>query len=456
MEDISDRLIQRICECGWDAYLVGGAVRDLFADLNPHDYDIVTDATPDDLAHIFPDRKIDLVGANFLVTLVDGVEVSTYRSDRNNGPDRHNCVTQACQTLQEDLMRRDFTFNAMAVCPYTGEVIDEFNGREDLDNKIIRFVGNPDERIYEDYLRMIRAARFACLIEGELEQNTFESIKRNSHLASRIAPERIRLELLKVMGYRKPSIFFDVMHETGLLKELIPELDELYGHPGGKHHSETLCTHFKLVGDNLSPKDPVLRLIGYLHDIGKPQAWRESGEENFVNHEKIGADMIGEMVTWYRFSHEEESRFEKLTLTHMRSLAGDIKNKGVRRMLRKFSEYDVNWKDWMKLKIADRKGNLGNPDYTKEELKRMIMKIHDAQKITPSGGFTVKDLPVNGNDVMKYMGIPQGKGIGIALNILLDAIVEMPFLNTRELLITLMKESKRRWDQSSTDLPQSN
>lgn len=441
-QDISDELIKRICECGWNAYLVGGAVRDMFANLDPHDFDIVTDATPDEIANIFRDRKVNLVGASFLVTLVDGVEISTYRSDKNVAPGRHNCVTTACQTLDEDLERRDFTFNAMAVCPYTGEVVDKFGGRRDLQNKLIRFVGNPNQRIYEDYLRMIRAARFACLIEGKLEQNTFVAIKENVDLIHRIAPERFRLELIKVMGYRKPSIFFDIMHETGLLKELIPEVDSLYGHPGGKYHNETLCTHFKLVGDNLSPKDPILRLIGYLHDIGKPQAWLESARENFVNHEKIGADMIGEIMTWYRFSHDETERAEKLTLCHMRSLSGDIKKKGIRRMLKAFSEYNVNWKDWIKLKIADRKGNLGKEDYTREEIKNMVLSIHEASRINPSRGFTVKDLAVNGKDVMKYIGINPGPEVGRVLNFLLDVAVDEPEMNTKEKLINFMKGMK--------------
>ena len=142
-QDKSDEIIQRICECGWSAYLCGGAVRDHFLEVEAHDYDLVTDATPDILKQIFPDRKVNLVGANFLVTLIDDIEVSTYRSDKNFENGRHNCITSVCSTLQEDLERRDFTFNAMAVCPYLGEVIDPFHGKKDLENKLVKFVGNP-------------------------------------------------------------------------------------------------------------------------------------------------------------------------------------------------------------------------------------------------------------------------------------------------------------------------
>ena len=208
--DISDKIIQRICECGWSAYLCGGAVRDIFIDLEPQDYDIVTNALPEDLAHIFPDRKVNLVGASFLVTLVDNI----------------------------------------------GEVVDRFNGRTDLENKVVRFVGNPSDRIYEDYLRMMRAARFACLIEGELDKQTFDAIKDNKHLIKKVSPERIRMELLKSMKYNKPHIFFDVLHYTGLLEIILPEMEAMYNHTGGNYHAETLDIHAKLTGNFLSPKDP--------------------------------------------------------------------------------------------------------------------------------------------------------------------------------------------------------
>jgi len=442
MEDLSDKLIKRICDCGWSAYLVGGAVRDIFAGLDPHDYDIVTDATPEELAYIFPERKIDLVGENFLVTLIDGIEVSTYRSDTNTGPGRHNCITTACKTLEEDLSRRDFTFNAMAICPYTGIVIDEFNGQKDLDDKIIRFIGNADQRIYEDYLRMIRAARFACLINGKLEQNTLVSIKRNKNLISKVAPERIRLEFMKAISYKKPSIFFDVLHETGLLEIIFPELDRLYGFPGGKYHNETLCTHFKLVGDSMSSKDPMLRFAGYVHDIGKPDAWIKSHEENFVNHEHIGPNIIANWMNRYAFSNNEIKHVKNLIRFHMRELSGDIKKKGVRRMLRFFSKHNFKWKDWFKLKVSDRKGNLGVPDYTKEELKNIVLMIHEARNITLSGEFTVRDLPINGIDVMECMNIPPGPNVGEVLKKLLDMVVDNPSFNNKEDLITIIKDYK--------------
>ena len=438
MTDISDQIIQRICECGWSAYLCGGAVRDMFIDLDPNDYDIVTDATPDDLFRIFPDRKVNMVGANFLVTLIDNIEVSTYRSDRNFGSGRHNCVTEACETLEEDLLRRDFTFNAMAVCPYTGEVVDYYNGRADLENKVVKFVGNPVYRIDEDYLRMLRAARFTCLIEGKLDNEAFEAIKANKHLIKKVSPERIQLELMKVMKYERPSIFFDVLHETGLLKLILPEFEELYGHTGGQYHAETLDVHCKLTGDYLSPKDPLLRLVGYLHDIGKPLAYRLNAGKDFVDHEKFGCVIVEDILDEYKFSNAAVDRATSLVLYHMRSIK-DLGPKGYRRLVKKLSDNNVNWKDWFKLKMADKKANLKSDDFGKENIKEVCLNIFKAKHESKSGGFKITDLDINGNDIMEILHIKPGPFVGQILNELLELVLESPELNNFETLRQIVR-----------------
>lgn len=443
MTDLSDKIIQRLCDCGWSAYLCGGAVRDMFIDLDPHDYDIVTDATPDVLQRVFPDHKVNLVGSSFLVTLVDDIEVSTYRSDKNFGDGRSNCVTSVCETLEEDLLRRDFTFNAMAVCPYTGEVVDLYNGRADLENKVVKFVGNPSHRIHEDYLRMIRAARFTCLIEGVLDVETFEAIKNNRHLIKKVSPERIRMELLKVMKYKKPSIFFDVLHETGLLDIILPQLDVMYGMWGGQYHGEDLDVHSKITGDSLSPKDPILRLAGYLHDIGKPFAASRSDGDNFVYHEKIGCDMAEQILTKYKFSNAEVDRVKSLILYHMRSIK-DLKAKGYRRLLKKLSDNNVNWKDWIKLKIADKKANLLTDDFGKENIKEICLNIFKATHECKSGGFKITDLEVTGNDIMDITNIKPGPLVGQILNQLLELVLESPELNSFEKLSEIVGAGS--WD----------
>jgi tRNA nucleotidyltransferase/poly(A) polymerase len=438
-EEISDQIIKRICECGWNAYLVGGAVRDEFLGIKANDYDLVTNALPEELEKIFPDRRVKTFGASFLVTSIDDIEVSTYRSDKNNGAGRYNCQTTACCTLDEDLARRDFTFNSLAVCPYTGEVIDPFNGRKDLEKRVVKFVGDPNQRIYEDYVRMIRAARFVCLIEGKLDSETFNAIRHNRHHIKEISPERVRMELLKAMKYRRPSIFFDVLHETGILQIILPEFDNAYGHDGGRFHNETIDEHLKIAGDSLSSKDPILRLVGYLHDIGKPVAYNLIKDGAFIDHDKIGADMIKSIFNRYKFSTKDTERAKNLVLFHMRSFDSFITEKAIRKFIKKLNDYNVSFKDWFRLKIADNKANLAKANYSSEKIRLFALKVHNSKKLTKSGGFGITDLAINGNDVMQILNIPPGKEVGDTLKKLLDIVLDDPSLNNKETLVQYLK-----------------
>ncbi|MCF8019847.1 MAG: CCA tRNA nucleotidyltransferase [Vallitaleaceae bacterium] len=436
----AEKIIERLCQCGYEAYICGGPVRDMFLGAIPLDIDIVTQAEPEELEKIFPDKKVKTFGISFLVTSVDGIDVATYRSDKNSGPGRFNCVAEACETLEQDLARRDFTFNALAVCSYTGEIIDPFNGRSDLERKIVRFVGDAEQRIFEDPLRMIRAARFAALIDGHLHDNTFRAIRRNKFMVNDISPERIRIELLKVMKYKTPSVFFDILHSTGIMELLFPEFQVMYNHTGGKYHTEPLHVHAYITGDSLSNKDPILRLVGYFHDIGKPPTYDGT---NFIDHEKIGSDMIRRLFKKYRFTIKETSRAKKLVRYHMRSIDSVKTPKSARRLLKVFSDNNVSFKDWIKLKIADKKGNLTSDDYTREEIKSFCLIVHNSTRESKNKtGFDVKDLKVNGNDVMELLNIKPGKQIGDILKKLLEIVVDDPESNKRETLLSLVLQMK--------------
>lgn len=434
---IENQIIRKLCEKGFDAYLCGGAVRDIFLQQEPNDFDIVTNALPTQIKEVFHDRKVKTVGANFLVTLVDDIEISTYRTDINIIDGRNNCITNACKTLTEDLYRRDFTFNAMALCPYSGDLVDHFNGKNDLSNKLVKFVGDPDKRIHEDFLRMIRAARFACLIDGRIDGKSFNLIKKNKELIRCVSPERIRIELIKVMRYNKPSIFFNILHEMELLEIILPEMEILYEHDGGQYHGETLDVHSMITGDDLSPKDPILRLVGYLHDVGKPEAFKINNNGSFVEHEKIGCDMIEEIFTRLKFSSDEINRAKYIVLYHMRSLS-DMSPKGYRRLLKKLSEHNISWKDYLKLKIADKKANLSKEDYTKEKIKSTCIGIYKASHESKSGEFKITDLEVNGNDIMNALNIKPGKQVGEILNHLLELVIEDPEINKKDELIKII------------------
>lgn len=438
---LSEKIIDRICKCGYKAYLCGGAVRDEFLYGEPDDYDIVTSATPEELKLMFHDRKVKSYGAKFLVTSIDGIDVATYRTEYNTGSGRFNTVTKACRTLEEDLARRDFTFNALAICPYTGEVVDLFGGRIDLNNKVVRFIGDPNKRIYDDELRMIRAARFACLIEGELEEQTFTAIVHNKDLVKNISPERIQIELLKVMKYPRPHIFFDVLWQTGLLKLILPEFNSLYGHTGGSYHSESLEEHAFLVGESLSPKDPVLRLIGYFHDIGKPFSY-DYKTQSFRGHEVIGADLIEALFKRLRFSKSDIKRAKGLVLCHMKNITYNSSDKAVRRMLKALNDNGVSFKDWLLLRIADKNGNCLKENYKREQIKYIVLKAHNAKAIKKKIGFSISDLDINGYDIMKLLNIKPGKLVGEILKYLFEIVINDPTKNEKEVLLKIVKD---RW-----------
>ena len=438
-EIISEQIIERICKCGWKAYLTGGAVRDLFRGENPADFDIVTNCEPEDLQLIFPDKKVKMVGASFLVTLIEDIEVATYRSDRNVGPGRHNCQTSVCETIDEDLARRDFTFNALAVCPYSGEVIDPFKGLEDLKKQIVKFVGEPDARIYEDEQRMIRAARFTSLIEGQLEESSAAAIRKNAGLIQNVAPERIRLDILKAMKYRKPSIFFRVLHDTGILPLILPEMDELFGHTGGEYHGETLEEHSFLTGDALPPCNPILRLVGYLHDIGKVPSFAFHKDGSFIDHEHLGAEMIEGIFKRFKFTNEEIEIAKGLVTLHMRSMDALASGKAVRRLLSKFAEMKVTWRDWLLLKIADKNANLKQSKPV--DIKKLCLKIHEAKK-SMNGGDSLKvvDLALDGHDVMQEFDLKPGPVVGKILKALLEIVLDDPEVNSKENLLEIAKK----------------
>ena len=433
-----EEIIKRICEAGKKAYLVGGAVRDEFLGIDATDYDVVTNALPSELETIFPDRNVKMFGYSFLVTSIDGVEVATYRTDKNFAPGRNNCITEACKTLDEDLSRRDFTFNSLAVCPYTGDVIDPFNGMKDLKNKVVKFVSNPEKRIHEDYLRMIRAARFTCLIEGSLHPDTFDAICNNKVLVNKISPERVGMELLKVMKYKRPSIFFDVLFKTGILEIIMPEFHRLYGSPGGKYHAETLDQHCLLAGDSLPNTDPILRLAGYFHDIGKAAVYDGAA---FIDHEKVGAEITGDIMKRLKFKSRDIQRVINLVNMHMRSINDLTTRKSVRKFLRHLTDNNVCFKDFVRLKVADKKANLAKK-YFSGYIQPLVMKVYECKKITPPT-FGIKDLAINGFDIMNTLNINPGKKVGDILNLLFERVIDDPKRNNREELINTLKSDFR-------------
>ena len=424
------KIIEALCQNGCKSYLTGGVVRDLFLGKEPNDYDVVTEATSDQVVNFFPNAST--VGKAFEVCIVDGIEVAGYRKDVNFDIGHKNCDVTPAMSLEEDLARRDLTINAMAFCPYTNELIDPYGGRQDLEDGIIRFVGEPRKRIEEDPCRILRACRFYALLDGEFDPYTFISMKFNWSLYKQnIAPERIRTEIFKAMKIPKASKFFEALQYIGALQDILPPLADCYGFPGGKYHSETVFEHCMVVGDSVSTRCPITKLSGYLHDVGKPLFVRK--DSSFKEHEDLELVELEDL----RFSTDEIKKVEELIRLHMFSPA-EAKGKGIRRFLGKLR--NITYRDFLRLKFADYTGNMRRGSLSFSEKKKIINKFES--EILREDGVTngVNSLAINGHDIMSLFDLRPGPEVGAYLNYLYEIVLENPELNIRDSLMKILTE----------------
>ena len=430
-----NKIIHKLLESGHEAYFVGGCVRDKLLNRKTEDYDIVTSAKPIEIVKLFPDEKKDFVGESFKVVIINNIEVATYRKDRYFGLCDKNVEISYADTLEEDLARRDLTINAIAM-DINGSIIDPFNGQQDIKRRNIKFVGNPRDRIFEDPCRILRALRFCCLFKDvyNIDMKNYNALMHNSSLLQNVKPERIRLEVLKVMKYEQPSLFFQLLKEFNILKDIFPSLDSCYYHYDGNHHSETIFLHNMIAGDFLPKRKPLLRLAGYLHDCGKPSAFNG---KNYKGHDKIGVEIAKQELSNLKFSNNEIKYITDLINRHMVYLK-ELSPKSVRRLLVNLKKDDMLWKDLIMLRIADRAGNLAKDNLSKDEIKKSVLKIYTELIRKPA--FSVPDLEVNGYDVMQVLNIKQGEKVGTVLKKLFNSVIEDPELNKRETLMKLIKE----------------
>ncbi len=436
------QIVQHLCENGWEAYIAGGAARDILRGEIPNDYDVVTNAAYEDVKKLFKGRKLSIVGVRFKVCIIDGIEVATYRKDAWFDPEKSDGPVKRADTIEEDLARRDFTINAMAFCPYNGDIVDAFGGLSDLKNRVIRFTGNPGDRILEDPCRILRACRFLAKLDGRFDEDTLAALKQHVDLVeTHVAPERIRLEIVKTLPYQKPSVFFNALYDIGALRFISPGFFACYGHDGGKFHNETLDTHINIVGDHLPARKPLLRLAGYYHDHGKPAAAKiTDGHLSFIGHDKTGADMVEDELWKLKFSVKEITYVTALIRHHMRDLPENASPKTVRKALKALRDDGVDWKDWLLLKIADKKGNLKKTDMTRDQIRDIVLAIY--RELHPASGsaiLSIQDLAITGKDVMKTLNITTGPKVGDVLNQALDYVMDDPERNTYEKLIRFIK-----------------
>jgi len=425
-EDIS-LVLTRLSDNGFPVYVVGGAVRDGLLGLDPGDVDILTQADTGTLGKLFKDQKTRLVGRSFSVTLVNGVEVASCRTDMD--------------FPIADLGMRDLTINSMAWDPLTRNIVDPFKGLQDLENKVIRFTGSPGARIQEDPLRMVRACRFAARYDSCLEPESLAAIRSSREwLAGRTAGERIRMELIKAMALALPSQFFTLLHNTGLLSLVLPCLDRCYDLDGGPFHGETVFEHCLLVGDALPARQPLLRLAGYLHDAGKfDAAGIKDGKLTFAGHE-TRLNAIEKDLAQLKFSNKETQYMLSLVRAHMRPLTGESTPRAVRRLLAMLDDLGLSHRDFLRMRIADKKGNLAKSPYTLSEICVRLEKIRET--VSGQTAFNINDLKISGRDICEILGLEQGPVIGKIKARLFEAALETPELNTESALKKLVREIK--------------
>jgi len=421
-------VLDRLNKNGFQSYIVGGAVRDIMLERAPHDFDILTNASVKEMESVFFDQKIKKVGKAFPVCLVNGVEISS-------GRDRFDLESFP----ESDLAKRDFTINSMAYDHGAKKIMDPFNGRRDLKDSVIRFTKDPGKRIKEDPVRMVRACRFLAMIQGSFSMASLDMILECRDLLNHtVAKERIHNEIYKALALKKPSLFFKALRKTGLLVKIFPSLDRCYELDGGPHHGETVFEHNMLVGDALPASSPGLRLAGFLHDIGKFDAAKmENGRLTFKGHENYGGAAVLDLKN-LRFSVREITYIESMIKVHMRPLTDETSPRAVRRILAMLDQYNLDYRDFMHMRIADKKGNLAKRPYTITEIRVRLKKILD--EMAAQSVFSINHLKITGSDISRITGVTPGPEIGKIKQMLFEKVLDDPGLNHYDELEKAVKD----------------
>lgn len=455
---------------GFEAYLVGGAVRDEFMGKGAHDWDVATNAKPEEVITIFH-RVIPTGIKHGTVTvhfMKQAIEVTTFRTESDYSDGRHPDKVEYAGHIEEDLSRRDFTMNAMAASLKDGHIVDPYGGAEDIQKKTIRAVGQPVERFMEDGLRPVRAVRFASQLGFKIEENTWAAILREDILkkSAGISLERFRDEFCKILLSPVPSVGLKLLEESGLLKIFIPELLQgracVQSDERGFHSFDVLdhnfyaCDGAVLRGaSDSSEQSPaerllILRLAALFHDVAKPSCKRaEAGKITFYNHETAGEKMARGILARLKFSNAQIDAVCHLIKEHMFNYESSWSDAAVRRFVQRVGAQNID--ALFDLRLADIYG-----------MKRVEVRLHDTVVcgkllelrervdgvLSQKSAMGLKDLAVNGGDLIK-IGIPAGKKMGAVLNELFEAVTDDPAMNNRDPLLAL---AKNLWEEKYSAL----
>jgi tRNA nucleotidyltransferase (CCA-adding enzyme) len=448
-------VISQLKKKDFEAYIVGGCVRDFLRGVEPKDWDVACNAKPEEIGKIFlrsfTDNKFGTVTVltQSKNPRLKEIEITTYRIDEKYTDKRHPDKIKWAKTIEEDLARRDFTINAIAMGSEPSLVpIDPFFGKRDLKNKIIRAVGKAEDRFSEDALRMMRAVRFATTLgEGwKIEEKTARAIKKKSFWLQAISKERIRDEFLKIIMAERASEGIELLRQLKLLKYIIPELEEGYKVTQNKHHIYECYEHYLRSLDFAAKRNfnKYVRLAALFHDIGKPRTKRGKGPEaTFYSHEVVGAKMTSQILNRLKFPKKDIEKIAKLVRYHLFYYNVDeVSDSSVRRLVREAGP--ENMEELLQVRMADRIGS-GCPKAEPYKLRHLRYVI---EKVSQDP-ISVKMLKVKGENVMRILKIEPGPKIGQILDCLLSYVLEDPKKNKKE---SLEKEIKKLGKLSKKEL----
>ncbi len=453
---------------GYRAFLVGGSIRDILLGKTPQDFDVATDAYPEEIEKIFP--KSIPTGAKFGTVTVIGtsssgenydVQVTTYRNEADYFGGRWPAKVEFARTIQEDLSRRDFTINSIALDLQNFDndevdlikmLVDPYEGLKDLEAGIIRAVRDPMERLTEDGLRAVRACRLASQLGFSIEENTFKAVKETNHITAQVSAERFRDEFIKILFKSpKPSVGLMLLKESGILKLFIPELIECIGVVQPEFHTDDVFDHSLKTCDLAEDR---VKIAALFHDLGKARTMTEDEKGiHFYGHDVVGAEMATEILKRLKFSNEEIDRNVRLIRWHMfyypsadwrKSSQEEQKDdKGwrdgaIRRLIINVGgEEGID--DLLRLRIADAAANPKN-EFDPKELDELSERVAIVR--ASDMALKVTDLAISGEDLMKELGLQPGKQLGAILNYLLEKVLDEPILNKKEDLLKLAQEYK--------------
>ena len=442
------KILNTFQKAGHEIYIVGGAVHDLLMKRVVTDWDFTTDATPEIVLGLFPDgfydNKFGTVGISH-PSLEKPYEITTFRKEIGYTDRRHPDKIIWGKTIEEDLVRRDFTINAMALRPAkrrSGQalnftLIDPHGGQKDIKKKLIRAVGNPIKRFQEDALRMFRAVRIATQLGFTIEEKTFQAIKNNIDLIDHISAERIRDELLKLLSYPYAADGYMVLRNSGLAQKILPEVEQGFGlaqKSPGRHHLWDVGTHNVLSLKYCKSEDPIVKLATLIHDVGKPLVVKKQkdGTITFYNHEVLGASIASNIGRRLRLSKKDQERLVTLVRWHQFTVDERQTDSAIRRFIKNVGK--ENLQDILDLRVGDRLG--GGARETSWRLEKFKKRLAEVQKQP----FSVRDLKINGHDVIKTLNIHPGPLVGRILNQLFKEVVEDKKKNERKYLLKRIKQ----------------